>query len=161
MVTGKGPSKMCNFILKKDIWKTLNYRGDQAVHSSCVKILDIGRTGTYHTQQSRASQTCLMGDFSWMHLGHARTEMFSASRNCVLVFVAWACQKASGWAFLSLWQFVQKHFHYRNQLLHELSWRLVSCQVAKLNVVICAYEASCMYSQILWEHIGDVFMGVK
>ncbi len=36
-----------------------------------------------HIRQSRASQTCSMGDMSGEYAGHARTGMISASRNCV------------------------------------------------------------------------------
>ncbi len=35
--------------------------------------------------RSRASQTCSMSDRSGEYAGHARTGMFSASRNCVLI----------------------------------------------------------------------------
>ncbi len=38
---------------------------------------------------SRASQTCSMGDMYSEYAGHARTGMFSASRNCVQILAAW------------------------------------------------------------------------
>ncbi len=40
-------------------------------------------TGTCcRIHRSRASQTCSLGDMSGKYAGHARTGMFSASRNC-------------------------------------------------------------------------------
>ncbi len=39
--------------------------------------------------RSRASQTCSMGDMSGEYAGHARTGMFSASRNCVQILATW------------------------------------------------------------------------
>ena len=42
------------------------------------------------TRQSRASQTCLMGDMS-VYAGHGRTRIFSASRNCVQILATWSC----------------------------------------------------------------------
>ena len=56
--------------------------------NGCAKLLDIGRNWntlsyTYHIRViSRASQTCSMGDMSGEYAGHARTGMFSATRNC-------------------------------------------------------------------------------
>ncbi len=47
-------------------------------------------TGTRcRIRRSRASQTCSMGDMSGEYAGHARTGMFSASRNCVLILATW------------------------------------------------------------------------
>jgi hypothetical protein len=40
------------------------------------------------TRQSRASQTCLMGDMS-EYVGHRRTGTFSAFGNCVQIIVIW------------------------------------------------------------------------
>uniref|UniRef100_A0A3P9JJR6 PiggyBac transposable element-derived protein domain-containing protein n=1 Tax=Oryzias latipes TaxID=8090 RepID=A0A3P9JJR6_ORYLA len=43
-------------------------------------------TGTHcRIRRSRASQTCSMGDMSGEYAGHARTGMFSASKNCVQI----------------------------------------------------------------------------
>ncbi len=43
-------------------------------------------TGTRcRIRRSRASQTCSMGDVSGEYAGHARTGIFSASRNCVQI----------------------------------------------------------------------------
>ncbi len=56
----------------------------------CVKLLDIGRNWTRCCiRRSRASQTCSMGDMSGEYAGHARTGMFSASRNCVQILATW------------------------------------------------------------------------
>ncbi len=38
---------------------------------------------------SRASQKCSMGDMSGEYAGHARTGMFSASRNCIQILATW------------------------------------------------------------------------
>ncbi len=47
-------------------------------------------TGTScHICRSRASQICSMGDMSDEYVGHARTGMFSASRNCVQILATW------------------------------------------------------------------------
>ena len=39
------------------------------------------------THQSRASQTCSIGDMSGEYSGHGRTGTFSASRNCLQILV--------------------------------------------------------------------------
>ncbi len=47
-------------------------------------------TGTRcHIRRSRASQICSIGDMSGEYAGHARTGMFSASRNCVQILETW------------------------------------------------------------------------
>ncbi len=47
-------------------------------------------TGTRcRIRRSRASQTSSMGDMSGEFAGHARTGMFSASRNCVQILATW------------------------------------------------------------------------
>ncbi len=63
------------------------------VHSSSMAVWSfwiLAGTGTRcHIRRSRASQTCLMGDMSGEYAGHARTGMFSASRNCVRILATW------------------------------------------------------------------------
>ncbi len=63
------------------------------VHSSSIGVrscLILAGTGTCcRIRRSRASQTCSMGDMSGEYAGHARTGMFSASRNCVQILATW------------------------------------------------------------------------
>ncbi len=54
---------------------------------SCWILAGTGTRG--HIRRSRASQTCSMGDMSSEYAGHARTGMFSASRNCVQILATW------------------------------------------------------------------------
>ncbi len=50
------------------------------------------RTGTRcRIRRSRASQTCSMGEMSGEYAGHAKTGMFSASRNCVQILATRPC----------------------------------------------------------------------
>ncbi len=58
--------------------------------NGCAKLRILAGTGTCcHIHRSRASQTCSMGDMSGEYAGHARTGMFSASRNCVHILATW------------------------------------------------------------------------
>ncbi len=63
------------------------------VHSSSMAVQSfwiLAGTGTRcRIRRSRASQACSMGDMSGEHGGHTRTEMFSASRNCVQILATW------------------------------------------------------------------------
>ena len=63
------------------------------VHSSSMAVRScwiLAGTGTRcRIRRSRASQTCSMGDMSGEYAGHARTGMFSASRNCVQILATW------------------------------------------------------------------------
>ncbi len=63
------------------------------VHSSLMAVKScwiLAGTGTRcHIRRSRTSQTCSMGDMSGEYAGHARTGMFSASRNCVQILATW------------------------------------------------------------------------
>ncbi len=69
------------------------------VHSSSMAVRScwiLAGTGTRcHIRWSRASQTCSMGDMSGEYAGHARTGMFSASRNCVQILATWGCALSS------------------------------------------------------------------
>ena len=79
--------------------------------NGCAKLLDIGRNWntlsyTYRTSVvSRASQTCSMGDMSGEYAGHARTGMFSASRNCVQILATWgralSCCNMRWWLWMN------------------------------------------------------------
>ncbi len=66
----------------------------------------LAETGTRcHLRRSRASQTCSMGDMSGEYAGHARTGMFSASRNCVQILVTWgralSCCNMRWWSWMN------------------------------------------------------------
>ncbi len=65
------------------------------VHSSSMAVWScwiLAGTGTRcRIRRSRASQTCSMGDLSGEYAGHARTVMFSASRNCVQILATYIC----------------------------------------------------------------------
>ncbi len=54
---------------------------------------------------SRASQTCSMGDMSGEYAGHARTGMFSVSRNCVEILATWvralSCCNMRWWSWMN------------------------------------------------------------
>ncbi len=63
-------------------------------------------TGTRcRIRRSRASQTCSMGDMSGEYAGHARTGMFSVSRNCVQILAAWgralSCCNMRWWSWMN------------------------------------------------------------
>ena len=62
-------------------------------HSSSMAVWScwiLAGTGTHCcTRQSRASQTCSMGDKSGEYAAYGRPGTFSASRNCVQVLATW------------------------------------------------------------------------
>ncbi len=75
------------------------------VHSSSMAVWScwiLPGTGTCcRIRRSRASQTCSMGDYA----GHARTVMFSASRNCVQILTTWgralSCCNMRWWSWMN------------------------------------------------------------
>ncbi len=132
LATIKGQSKMCSFTVLggSEIQSvsgvtticltqcnTSSHRVDQVVDcglwnvgpllfNGCVKLLDISRNWTRcRIRRSRASQTCSMGDMSGEYAGHARTGMFSASRNCVEILATWgralSCCNMSWWSWMN------------------------------------------------------------
>ncbi len=119
------------------------------VHSSSMAMWScriLAGTGTRcRIWRSRASQTCSMGDMSSEYAGHARTGMFSASRNCVqilensLVMQTNCCRSCPG------------------------GWSQMILEVKMLDVEVlgwCGYTwsavvAGWMYCQILWNAFGD------
>ncbi len=66
---------------------------EMLVHSSSMAVRScriLAGTGTRcRIRRSRASKTCSIGDMSGEYAGHARTGMFSASRNCVQILATW------------------------------------------------------------------------
>ncbi len=79
------------------------------VHSSSMAVWScwlLAGTGTRcRIRRSRASQTCSMGDMSSEYAGHARTGMFSASRNCVQILATWgralSCCSMRWWSWMN------------------------------------------------------------
>ncbi len=112
LATIKGHSKMCSFtvlggsenqsvsgvttichLLRIELIRLLIVACGMLVHSSSMAVRScwiLAGTGTRcRLRRSRASQTCSMGDMSGEYAGHARTGMFSASRNCVQILATW------------------------------------------------------------------------
>ena len=79
--------------------------------NGCAKLLDIGRNWnmllyTYRIcVLSRTSKTCSMSVMSAEYAGHARTGMFSASRNCVQILATWgralSCCNMRWWSWMN------------------------------------------------------------
>ena len=76
-----------------ELTKLLIVASGMLSHSSSIAVLScwiLKVTGThYWTCQSRASQTCSMGNMSGECAGHGRTGKCSVSRNCVQILVTW------------------------------------------------------------------------
>ncbi len=112
LVTIKGHFKMCSFAIlggpgvQKPVGIFLtqcntspSHRVDQVVdcvmlvHSSSMAVRSCWTLAGTETscciRRSRASQTCSLGDMSGEYAGHARTGMFSVSRNCVQILATW------------------------------------------------------------------------
>ncbi len=127
LATIKGHSKMCNFtvlggsenqsvygvttIFLTQCNTSPSHRVDQVVHSSSMAVRScwiLAGTGTRcRIRRSRASQTCSMGDMSGEYTGHARTGMFSASRNSVQILATWgralSCCQGRRYGFWAPW----------------------------------------------------------
>ena len=62
-------------------------------HSSSMSVQSfwilVGTGTCCHIRQSRASQTCSMGDMFGEYAGHGGTGTFSACRNCVQILAVW------------------------------------------------------------------------
>ncbi len=79
------------------------------VHSSSMAVWSYwilaGTRARSRIRRSRASQTCSMGDMSGEYAGHARTGMFSASRNCVQILATWdralSCCNMRWWSWIN------------------------------------------------------------
>ncbi len=81
-------------LLRIELIRLLIVACGMLVHSSSMAVQSywiLAGTGTCcRIHRSRASQTCSLGDISGKYAGHARTGMFSASRNCVQILATWA-----------------------------------------------------------------------
>ncbi len=80
-------------LLRIELIRLLIVASEMLVHSSSTAVQScwiLAGTGTRcHIRRSRASKTCSMGDMSGEYAGHARTGVFSASRNCVQILATW------------------------------------------------------------------------
>ncbi len=133
LATIKGYSKMCSFtvlggpktsqylvwppfasrsathLLRIELIRLLIVACGMLVHSSSMAVRScwiLAGTGTRcRIRRSRASQTCSMGDMSGEYAGHARTGMFSASRNCVQILATWgralSCCNMRWWSWMN------------------------------------------------------------
>ncbi len=108
----KGHSKMCSFsthLLRIELIRLLIVACGMLVHSSSMAVRSywiLSGTGTRCLiRRSRASQTCSIGDMSGEYAGHARTGMFSASRNCVRILATWgralSCCNMRWWSWMN------------------------------------------------------------
>ncbi len=88
-------SRSATHLLHIELIRLLTVVCGMLVHSSSMAVWScwiLAGTGTRgHIRRSRASQTCSIGDMSGEYAGHARTGMFSASRNCVQILATWHC----------------------------------------------------------------------
>ncbi len=115
-LSGSGGSVFATTICLTQCNTSPSHRVDQVVvvacgmlvHSSSMAVGScwiLAGTGTRcRIRRSRASQTCSMGDMSGEYAGHARTEMFSASRNCVQIPATWgralSCCNMRWWSWM-------------------------------------------------------------
>ncbi len=88
-------SRSATHLLRIELIRLLILACGMLVHSSSMAVRSfwiLAGTGTHcRIRRSRASQACSMGDISGKYAGHARTGMFSASRNCVQILATWGC----------------------------------------------------------------------
>ncbi len=96
-------------LLRIELIGLLIVASEMLVHSSSMAVQScwiLAGTGTRcRIRRSRASQTCSMGDMSGEYAGHARTGMFSASRNCVQILATWGralpCCNMRWWSWMN------------------------------------------------------------
>ncbi len=116
------------------------------VHSSSMTVWTcwiLAGTGTRcRIRRSRASQTCLMGDMSGEYAGHARTGMFSASRNYLQILAIW------GWALsccnMRWWSWMNGT---------TMGLRILSCIQNAINIMhLCSLSITyaCPYHNPIW-----------
>ncbi len=103
------PHAVATHLLRIELIRLLIVACGMLVHSSSMAVRScwiLAGTGTRcRIRRSRASQTCSMGDMSGEYAGHARTGMFSASRNCVQILVTWGralkCCNMRWWSWMN------------------------------------------------------------
>ncbi len=102
-------SRSATHLLHIELIRLLIVGCGMLVHSSSMAVWScwiLAGTGTRcRIRRSRASQTCSMGDVSGEYAGHARTGMFSASRNCVQILATWgralSCCNMRWWSWMN------------------------------------------------------------
>ncbi len=98
-------SRSATHLLRIELIRLLIVACGMSVFSSSMAVRScwiLAGTGTRcRIRQSRASQTCSMGDMSSEYVLHARTGMFSASRNCVQILST--CGRALSWCNIRWW----------------------------------------------------------
>ncbi len=102
-------SRSATHLLHIELIRLLIVACGMLVHSSLMAVRScwiLAGTGTRCCiRRSRASQTCSMGDMSGEYASHARTGMFSASRNCVQILAAWgralSCCNMRWWSWIN------------------------------------------------------------
>ncbi len=86
-------SRSATHLLRIELIRLLIVACGMLVHSFSMAVWScwiLAGTGIRcRIRWSRAFQTCSMGDMSGEYVGHARTGMFSASRNCVQILSTW------------------------------------------------------------------------
>ena len=102
-------SRSATHLLRIELIRLLIVACGMLVNSSSMAVRNcwiLAGTGTRcRIRRSRASQTCSMGDMSGEYAGHARTGMFSASRNCVQILATWgrplSCCNMRWWSWMN------------------------------------------------------------
>ncbi len=88
-------SSSATHLLRIELIRLLSVACGMLVHSSSMAVRScriLAGTGTRcRIRRSRASQSYSMGDMSGEYAGHAKTGMFSASRNFVQILATWGC----------------------------------------------------------------------
>ncbi len=102
-------SRSATHLLRIELSRLLIVACVMFVHSSSMAVRScwiFAGTGTRcRIHRSSASQTCSMGDMSGEYAGHARTGMFSVSRNCVQILATWgrasSCCNMRWWSWMN------------------------------------------------------------
>ncbi len=101
-------SRSATHLLRIEFIRLLIVACGMLVHSSSMAVQScwiLAGTGTRCCiRRSRASQTCSMGDLSGEYAGHARTGMFSASRNYWQILATWG--RALSWCNMRWWSWM-------------------------------------------------------
>ncbi len=102
-------SRSATHLLRIELIRLLIVACGMLVHSSSMAVRSYwilaGTGARCRICRSRASQTCSMGDMSGEYADHARTGMFSASRNCVQILATWgralSCCNMRWWSWMN------------------------------------------------------------
>ncbi len=98
MQCNTSPSHRVDQVVDCGLWNVVSL-----LFKGCAKLLDIGRN--WNTLSYTPIQSISIGDMSSEYAGHARTEMFSASRNCVQILATWgralSCCNMRWWSWMN------------------------------------------------------------